>query len=589
MPQYAKLLFMHLLISYIKQYKSILIVALVLATINQVFSLLDPLIFRFTIDKFASNPSAYTLTDYLVGAGILILASVGVAFVSRVAKNYQDYYTTVMIQRIGTALYTDTLAHAFSLPFSVFEDERSGALLEKLNKARQDVEKSITSFIGTVFFSLIGIIFVLIYSFFTHWSIAVAFILMIPLIGTLTFTLGKKIKELQTEIVKERSALAGSSTDTIRNVELVKSLGLESQEVTRLREVSNKILELELSKVKYVRMLSFIQGTVLNLLRTILIFLMMYLVFQNALSVGQLFSVMLYSFYVFGPLYELGTVATNYYEAKASLLNVSAFLDKIPDYEPENPKKLETITHIQADNISFRYKTRDTDALTNIVFEAKKGETIAFVGPSGSGKSTIVKLLTRLYMPDTGMLSINDTDYKLLGGSALRQRIGLVTQETQLFAGTIGENLRFAKSDVTDEEANQALREAQAFAIIERTGEGLDTRIGEGGVKLSGGERQRLAIARALIRKPEVLIFDEATSALDSITEHAVSETIRQIGSVSGIKPIQILIAHRLSTVSHADRIYVLEKGQIVESGTHNELLKKGGLYHALWREQGGK
>lgn len=580
---------MHLLISYIKQYKSILIVALILATINQVFSLLDPLIFRFTIDTFASHPGGYTLSAYLVGAGVLILGSMGVAFVSRVAKNFQDYYTTVMIQCIGTALYTDTLAHAFSLPFSVFEDERSGALLEKLNKARQDVEKSITSFIGTVFFSLIGIIFVLIYSFFTHWSIGVAFMLMIPLIGTLTFTLGKKIKELQAEIVKERSALAGSSTETIRNVELVKSLGLEAQEVTRLRDVSNKILELELSKVKYVRMLSFIQGTVLNVLRMVLIFLMMYLVYQHALSVGQLFSVMLYSFYVFSPLYELGTVATNYYEAKASLLNVSAFLDKIPDYEPEDPKKIDTITHIEAKDISFRYKTRDTDALTNIVFEAKKGETIAFVGSSGSGKSTIVKLLTRLYMPDAGILSINDTDYKLLGGSALRQRIGLVTQETQLFAGTIGENLRFAKSDVTDEQANQALSEAQALTIIERTGEGLDTRIGEGGVKLSGGERQRLAIARALIRKPEVLIFDEATSALDSITEHAVSETIRQIGSVSGIKPIQILIAHRLSTVSHADRIYVLEKGQIVESGSHNELLEKDGLYRALWREQGGK
>lgn len=577
---------MQLLFNYIKKYKNILIIALVLATVNQVFSLLDPLIFRHTIDTFASHPDQYSLRQYLLGAGLLILGSVSVAFISRVAKNFQDYYTTVMIQRIGTALYTDTLSHAFSLPFAVFEDERSGALLEKLNKARQDVEKFITSFIGTVFFSLIGIIFVLTYSFYTQWSIGVAFMCMIPIIGTLTFMLGKRIKELQTEIVRERSALAGSSTETIRNVELVKSLGLEDQEVKRLRDVSDKILALELSKVKYVRMLSFVQGTTLNLFRTILIFLMMYLVYKDLLSVGQLFSTMMYSFYVFGPLYELGTVATNYFEAKASLENITLFLEKKPDYEPETPKSLDKIESIIASNISFRYKTRDTDALAKISFAANKGEVIAFVGPSGSGKSTIVKLLTRLYTPDSGTLSINTNDYLLYSGQTLRKRIGLVTQETQLFAGTIGENLRFANALSTDTDAFEAIREAQASSIIERTGEGLGTKIGEGGVKLSGGERQRIAIARALIRRPEVLIFDEATSALDSITEHAVSETIKLIGRDTNTKPIQILIAHRLSTVMHADRIYVMEKGHIVESGKHDELFEKKGLYYALWREQ---
>lgn len=578
---------MQLLKQYLLRHKKLLLWTLFLAMINQIFSLLDPQIFRLVIDKFASNPTAYTPKEYAFGAGILLVGTVTVAFISRLAKNFQDYYTSVIVQKVGTKLYTDALSHAFSLPYSVFEDERSGAILERFNKAREHIQQFVTSSINMVFVTVVGILFVLIYSFFTHWSLGTFFVVIIPILALITFTLGKRIKNIQKQIVSERAALLGASTETIRNVELVKSLGLEEQEVARLNETNQLILKLELSKVKVVRVLSFIQGTVINFLRTGLLFLLLWLVFTKGISLGELFAVLFYSFYIFNPLYELGTVSANYYEAKASLEAVDEFLKRLPDPRPGNPIKLKTLESIAFQKVSFAYKSQESEALQEIDFTIQKGETVAFVGPSGSGKSTIIKLLTRLYQPVSGFVLYNGMSLDSVDADALRRSIGLVLQETQLFAGTIRENLLFANPEATDEDCLHALKEAQVDALVSRSDLGLDTKIGEGGIKLSGGERQRLAIARALIRKPELIIFDEATSALDSITEKQITETIKLL-SDKKTEITKILVAHRLSTVMHANRIFVLEKGHLIEVGSHEELLNKKGLYAALWREQVG-
>lgn len=589
---------MQLLFHYLKHYRKILFGALILAAVNQVFSLLDPQIFRIIVDRYAMNALSLTPAVFLRGVLLLLLASMGVAFVSRVAKNFQDYYVNVVTQRAGARLYADSVAHTFSLPYAVFEDQRSGELLQKLQKARLDSQALIASFVNVVFFSLVGIIFVLVYTFFVHWTISVAFFLIIPFLGGTTFFVSRSLKRAQQEIVAESAVLAGSTTETLRNVELVKSLGLEHQETKRLNAVNNNILSLELKKVRLIRSMSFIQGTLINATRAGILFLMLWLIAHRAITLGEFFSIFIYSFFIFSPLTEFGTVASQYQEARASMEALASVLTLAPELAPETPVHIDALESVEFRKVSFAYGNGN-ESLRGITLSVRNGETVAFVGPSGSGKTTLVKLIVGLHAPTEGSLLVNGVNMQLLSRDALRKRIGYVSQETQLFAGTIRENLLFVRPEATDVECWEALRQAAALTIAERassgldslshrSGKGLDTRIGEGGIKISGGERQRLAIARALLRNPDLIIFDEATSSLDSFTERAITETIREI-SKTRTHLMTMLVAHRLSTVAHADRIYVLEQGSIVETGTHVELVTHHGLYAALWREQGGR
>jgi ATP-binding cassette subfamily B protein len=368
-------------------------------------------------------------------------------------------------------------------------------------------------------------------------------------------------------------------------VELVKSLGLESQEAERLNKVNSYILKLELKKITLIRTLSFIQGTLVNLTRSLLLLLMLWLIYNGHITIGSFFTLMFYSFAVFSPLYEFGTVVSQYQEASASLKIAEDVFNQAPEPRPLNPQTLGRLEQISFNNVSFRYDAGAGEALSGISFILRPGQTAAFVGLSGSGKSTIIKLLVGLYRPNGGEIKVNDLGQNNIDMDAWRRNIGYVSQDTQLFAGTIAENLRFTKPDATDEDCLIALRQAAILNIIERGGEGLSTRIGEGGLKLSGGEKQRLAIARALLRRPQLIIFDEATSSLDSLTEKKITETIAGIGRDNPDLMI-ILIAHRLATVAHASVINVLEKGKIIESGRHEDLLKEASLYAAMWREQ---
>jgi len=260
---------------------------------------------------------------------------------------------------------------------------------------------------------------------------------------------------------------------------------------------------------------------------------------------------------------------------------------KEPEPKPANPSHLGEIKTLEFNHVGFKHRTAQQRAIENISFTVRKGETIAFVGPSGSGKTTLMKLLVGLYRPQVGKILYNGIDENNIDFEDLRNQIGFVTQDTQLFSGTIRENLTFVNPTATDAEVEDVLQKASCQNLLARAEKGLDTTIGEGGLKLSGGEKQRISIARALLRKPKLLLFDEATSALDSLTEEEISDTIRSI-SLEG-NQITILIAHRLSTVMHADRIYVLEKGDVVETGNHERLLEEKGLYYAMWRQQIGE
>jgi len=561
--------------------------ALFLAAINQIFSFLDPYVFRLIIDKYVTNYKSFTTGEFVKGAGVLILLAMGAAMVSRIAKAFQDYYVNVITQRLGAKIYSDGLAHSLELPYQVFEDQRSGETLGILQKVRTDVEKLVQAVINVLFTSLIGIIFVTVYAITVYWVIAVVYFSFIPLLGILSSLLSKRIKVVQRSIVDETTALAGSTTESLRNIELVKSLGLAKQEIGRLNTTTTKILGLELKKVKYIRSLSFIQGTFVNLLRNGLLFLMMYLIFSGRISVGEFFSLFIYSFFIFGPLQELGNIINVYRETEVSLNNFEKIMSTPKDKKPEHPIAVDKISRLEFDHVGFKHQSASTNALNGISFSSNIGETIAFVGPSGSGKTTLVKLLVGLYNPKSGDIKYNGVSSKEIDLDLLREKIGFVTQDTQLFSGTIRENLQFVRPGASDEECLRVLNQAACQNLLARADKGLDTVIGEGGVKVSGGEKQRLSIARALLRNPDILVFDEATSSLDSLTEEEITATIRDVSDLTD--HITILIAHRLSTIRHADRIYVLEKGNVIEQGSHEELVSKNGLYYAMWRQQIGE
>ncbi|MEO8260144.1 MAG: ABC transporter ATP-binding protein [Acidobacteriota bacterium] len=578
---------MKLLFGYLKGYWPLVALALVLAAINQVFSLLDPLIFRHVIDGYATKFQEYPTSQFFRGVSLLLGAAVGVAFISRVAKNFQDYFISVVTQRLGAQIYSDGIRHSLELPYSVFEDQRSGETLGKLQKVRTDVEKLISVSINVLFTSLVGIVFVVIYAFSVHWIIAPAYFMTVPILGVLSSVLSRKIKTIQKVIVGETTALAGSTTESLRNIELVKSLGLAQQEIGRLNATTGKILALELKKVRYVRSLSFIQGTFVNLLRTSILFLMLYLIFTRAITIGQFFSLFIYSFFIFGPLQELGNIINVYRETEVSLKNFQDILRIPKESRPVSPVALPDLRRLAFDHVSFMHQSASSPAVTDISFEVGRGDTIAFVGPSGAGKTTLVKLLVGLYRPRSGDILYNGHPAAAIDLDQLRERIGLVSQDAQLFSGTIRENLLFVAPAATDEDCLDVLRKAACDSLLARADRGLDTLIGEGGVKVSGGEKQRLSIARALLRRPHLLVFDEATSSLDSLTEEEISETIREVAASQDV--ITILIAHRLSTIMHADRIFVLERGRVVEAGSHGALLEQKGLYYAMWRQQIGE
>ena len=581
---------MKTLLYYIKPYWKLVLLSLVLALINQCFSLFDPMITGRIMDECISEIKgkfAGQQTEFIKAVLVFLGMSIGVAMISRIAKNFQDYVVNVITQKTGAKIYAEGLQHSLELPYQSFEDQRSGETLGVLQKVRTDSEKLIQAFVGIVFTSLVAMVFVLIYSISVSGYVGLIYVTSIPIIGLASYYLSKKIKAIQKKIVGETTALAGSTTESLRNIELIKSLGLEQQEINRLNNTTIKILGLELKKVKFIRSLNFIQGTIVNTTRSAMVFVLLILIFRGSITVGQYLTFLFYSFAIFNPLQEFGNIILVYREAQISLSNFKRLMEMPVEPHPQSPVGLKNLSNIEFQNVSFQHQTAATSALSNVSFNVQKGETIAFVGPSGSGKTTLIKLLVGLYRTQNGKVLYNNIDANDISISELRSQIGFVTQDTQLFSGTIKENLLFVNPTASDEQILDVLKKAACDNLLARADKGIHSLIGEGGVKVSGGEKQRLSIARALLRNPNLLVFDEATSALDSLTEEEINETIKSL--ISKKEHITILIAHRLSTVMHADKIYVLEHGNIIEQGKHADLLNEKGLYYAMWRQQIGE
>ena len=578
---------MMILWKYLKPQKWLIVVALVLAGASQLLNLVDPIIFGKIIDDYALNPGNLTENALVTGVLFWLGVAVVVALLARVAKTFQDYFTLLAVKKFGMEIFDEGLKQTLRLSYDEFEDQRSGETLSVLQKVRTDTQTFITSFINVLFSAFVGIGFLIAYSITKNWLLVPVFVIGILVLGSLTGLLSKKIKTTQRAINRETNKMAGVITESLRNIALVKSLGLTFPEIRRLQEQNWKIFSLEMKKVKRVRTLTFFQGTTLSILKQSILFILLWLIFRNFLTTGELVSMQFITAIIFGPLQDLGTIIVNYREVEASVSSFDELMQKPVEERPENPIAIDDLSDIRFENVVFHHKNAKFNAIDGISFQVRSGETIAFVGPSGAGKSTLMKLLVGLYRPDSGEIYFNGQPSSLIRYNPLRRQIGLVTQDPQLFSGTIKENLLFVMPDATDEQMMDALHKAACDGVVSRSAPGIDSLIGEGGMMLSGGEKQRISIARALVRHPHLLIFDEATSALDSLTEKDITNTIRDI-SLSRDR-ISILIAHRLSTILHADVIYVLEKGTIIETGSHESLIDQKGLYYAMWRQQIGE
>ncbi|HEY4877154.1 MAG TPA: ABC transporter ATP-binding protein, partial [Puia sp.] len=375
---------MKILLHYIKPYRWLVVLALALAAINQVFSLFSPAIAGNILDLFVTHPHTLpdkhtqrTLNEYLFGSPLFkgavyfLLLLIGTAMISRIAKAFQDYTTNVIIQKFGATIFTDGLKHSMRLPYQEFEDQRSGETLSILTKVRDDSEKFISNFVNVFFGIIVSIIFVSVYAFRLHWVIMPVYTGGIILIATVTSLLSKRIKLIQKNIVKETTSLAGSTTESLRNIEIVKSLGLTNQEVERLNNNTYKILGLELRKVKSIRSLSFIQGTMVNFLQQLITLTLLLLIFKGSVSPGQYLSLMFYGFFIFGPMQEIGNIIISYREAEASLNNFHNVMQKSVEPKPALPKHIGIIEELEFQNVSFKHQTAQFKALDDISFDVK--------------------------------------------------------------------------------------------------------------------------------------------------------------------------------------------------------------------------
>ena len=564
------------LLQYMRPYTRRFILAVFCIVMAAGANLYLPWIIKDMVDKVLTEKDMFMLN--VISVGIVI------TFLVRGIFYYGQSY---LVSYIGERVIIDVREVMFRkfqrLPMAYFDRHQTGETMSYITNDVSAIQSALVAQLiemvteGSI---LIGSLVMMVY---LDWKLSLLTLVVIPLVGQAMKIFGRKLKRNGTVIQERMADITSLLQESVSSVRVVKTFVREDYEIERFKK--QNILNFR-AAMKNVQLTSLLTPTVEFLAAVSVTFIVWfggYEVLNGELTAGALIAFLTYAVNLANPVKRLSRVYGNMQKAMAAVDRVFEVID-LPEPLADKPeaKPLPEIQgHVVVDHVSFGYK-KDNLALDDVTLEAKPGQMIAFVGPSGAGKSTIANLLPRFYEIDSGSISIDGHDIRDVTIKSLREQIGIVPQETMLFSTTVRENIRYGRLDATDEEVEEAARAANADGFIRELPQGYDTPIGERGLNLSGGQRQRMAIARAILKNPRILILDEATSALDTESEKVVQAALDQlmVGRTS------FVIAHRLSTIFNADQIYVIDGGRIKEHGTHEELLKKDGLYSYLYNIQ---
>ena len=575
---------------YAKGHRGRVVFAFAMSVVNKLCDIAPELLIGAAVDVVVNAETSFVgrvfdVEDRFDQLSILVVVTV----VAWLAESLTEYLAVLTWRNLAQTIEHDARMDAYrrvqDLEVAYFEDQTSGGLMTVLNEDVNQLERFLDMGPHKIIITAANVVFVgLAFFIISPLLMALAF-LPIPIIIAGSLVYQQRLEPRYAKVRQAAGAIGDTLTNGIGGIATIKAFSAEVREVARVEAQSDHYRQVNRDAIR-------LSTAFRPLIRTAVLagFTMTLLVGGRAALRGELaiglFSVLVYMTQrLLWPLTDLGETLDLYQRAMASCRRIFGLMEAEPTILPgtrELPVPVEG--SIRFDCVSFRYATSPGEVVTDISFEVPAGETHAVVGATGSGKSTLVKLLLRLYEPTAGRITIDGHAIDELTFASLRHAMGFVSQDVFLFQGTVRENLAYGRPDATDDQIRRAAELAEAHEFIDAMPQGYDTIVGERGQKLSGGQRQRLTLARAIVRDPAILVLDEATSAVDNETEAAIQRSIDHVSS----DRTTIVIAHRLSTVRHADRIHVMERGRIVESGTHDELVTHGGLYAALWRVQTG-
>ena len=564
------------LLAYIKPYTRRLALAVVCIIMAAGANLYLPWIIKDMIDDVLMSKDMVMLN--LIAAGILV-----VMFTRGVFYYGQSYLVSYVGQRVIIDVRSVLFRKFQRMPLSYYDKQQTGTVMSYITNDVAVMQSAIVDNLielvteGSI---LIGSLAMMIY---LDWKLSLLTLMTIPLVGFAMKIFGRKLKRSSTVIQERVAEITSLLQESISAIRVVKSFVRESYEIKRFEEQNWRNFQAAMKNVKLSSLLTPTVEFLAAIAVTFIVWFGGYEVVNEVITAGELVAFLTYAVNLANPVKRLSRVYAAIQKAMAAAERVFDIMDldekitDVPGAKPLPPIK----GKVEFKDITFSYK-EGQPALQHISLKAEPGQMIALVGPSGSGKSTIANLIPRFYDVDSGVITIDDHDIRQVTADSLREQIGLVPQETMLFSTSVMDNIRYGRLEATDEEVIEAAKAANAEEFIKELPEGYDTKLGERGLNLSGGQRQRLAIARAILKNPRVLILDEATSALDTESEKIVQDALDNlmVGRTS------FVIAHRLSTIFNADQIFVVENGHLREHGTHEELLAAGGLYSNLYNIQ---